>query len=283
MTAPEYVAARIALLDALDALAAHRAAIIVVGAQAVYARTSTAGITSAPFATDGDLALDITQLGDTPRIGELMEQAHFRLKPNQTGNGIQPGQWQLDVRVDGTSYTPQVDLIVPAGSLAQGSRRGARLPSHGNTAAMRTPGLEAAVVDHDPVVFAGLGDGDDRRYQVKVAGPAALFVAKIHKIGDRLDDMSRPGRQADKDALDVLRLVRTTPTAVMADRLDSLRHDPRCADVVEGAIARLPAMFGRSRAPGVEMAQTAAATDVPAAVVATQLTAYVTTVLDTLA
>jgi hypothetical protein len=282
-SAPEYVAARIALLDALQALDEHRAAVIVVGAQAVYARTDNAGITSAPFTTDGDLALDITHLEDAPLIGELLERAHFRLKPSHTGNGIQPGQWQLDVTIDGISYTPQVDLIVPAGSLPQGSHRGARLPSHGNTVAMRTAGLEASLVDHDPVMFAALTAGDDRSYRVEVAGTAALLVAKIHKIGDRLDDMSRPNRQADKDALDVLRLVRTTPAAVMAARLETLCRDPRCADSVEAAIARLPDMFGRARAPGVEMAQRAAATDIADAVVAAQLTTYVRSLRATLA
>lgn len=36
---PEYVAARGVLLDALEALAEHRNAILLVGAQAVYLRT----------------------------------------------------------------------------------------------------------------------------------------------------------------------------------------------------------------------------------------------------
>jgi len=239
LTPPEYVAARIALLNALEALADHRDAVVVVGAQAVYARTSTAGITSAPFTTDGDLALDITQLRDIPLLGELMTKAHFRLKANRTDNGNQPGQWQLDVTVANTPYQPQVDLIVPAGSLPGQRHRGARLISHGNSAAMRTPGLEAALVDHDPLTFTGLAVGDERSYRVEVAGAAALFVAKIHKIGDRLDDDARPDRQINKDALDVLRLVRTTPAAVMADRLAALRRDRRCATVVDDALARL--------------------------------------------
>jgi hypothetical protein len=209
--APEYVAARVALLDALEALKEHRAAIIVVGAQAVYAWTDTAGITSAPFTTDGDLALDVTRLADAPDMFELMEQADFRLKRNDLGPGLRPGQWQLDVTINGAPYTPQVDLIVPAGSLEPSSHRGARLLGHGKNAAMRTPGLEAVLADHHNKEFRALVAGDDRRYQVAVAGTAALLVAKIHKIGDRLDDSRRPDRQADKDALDVLRLVRTTP------------------------------------------------------------------------
>src|SRR5258708_28910042 len=50
---PEYAAARIVLLDALDALAPHRPAVVVVGAQAIYLRTGSAGLAIAPFTTHG--------------------------------------------------------------------------------------------------------------------------------------------------------------------------------------------------------------------------------------
>jgi hypothetical protein len=40
---------------------------------------------------------------------------------------------------------------------------------------------------------------DPRGFEVRVAGPAALLVAKLHKIGDR----HGTGRQSDKDALEV--------------------------------------------------------------------------------
>ena len=57
--AAEYVAARTALLDALDVLVDHRDALVVVGAQAVYARTAGAGLVTAPYTDDGDLAIDV--------------------------------------------------------------------------------------------------------------------------------------------------------------------------------------------------------------------------------
>lgn len=36
---------------------------------------------------------------------------------------------------------------------------------------------------------------DDRRFEIEVAGPAALLVAKLHKIAERVDS---PGRAEDK-------------------------------------------------------------------------------------
>jgi hypothetical protein len=53
-----YVIARRVLLDALDALGTHRAAVILVGAQAIYLRVGETDLAVAPFTTDGDLAID---------------------------------------------------------------------------------------------------------------------------------------------------------------------------------------------------------------------------------
>jgi hypothetical protein len=79
---PEYVAARTALLDALDVLAEHRDSPVVVGAQAVYARTQRAGLTVAPYTTDGDLAVDPRTLHDAPDIPGLMLASGFTLNPD---------------------------------------------------------------------------------------------------------------------------------------------------------------------------------------------------------
>jgi hypothetical protein len=57
---PIYVEARRVLLDALVALAPHRQAFVVAGAQAVYLRAGESELALAPYATDGDLALDPT-------------------------------------------------------------------------------------------------------------------------------------------------------------------------------------------------------------------------------
>lgn len=86
--APEYVAARTVLLDALEALGSQREAITVVGAQAVYLRTGDSGIRGvAPYTTDADLALLPSRLADEPHLENLMGGAGFE----QRG---EPGVWR---------------------------------------------------------------------------------------------------------------------------------------------------------------------------------------------
>ncbi|MGI8873200.1 MAG: hypothetical protein ACR2KP_02520, partial [Egibacteraceae bacterium] len=50
-------------------------------------------------------------------------------------------------------------------------------------------------VDHEPREVAALTPDDPRVFTIRVAGRAALVVAKVHKISDRLGDASR-GRAA---------------------------------------------------------------------------------------
>lgn len=70
-----------------------------------------------------------------------------------------------------------------------------------------------------------------------VAGPGALLVAKIHKIAERVDHNDRV---RDKDALDVLRLLRATDTEQLAIRLRALQKDDLAASVTTEALDALP-------------------------------------------
>lgn len=70
---------------------------------------------------------------------------------------------------------------------------------------------------------AALDPQDDRAYEVKVAGPAALIVAKMHKITERLD---APHRLNDKDAHDVYRILRTITTPALVEGFLRLLADP---------------------------------------------------------
>ncbi len=243
--APQYVAARTVLLNALDALSAHRDAIVVVGAQAVYLRTGSAGLTVAPFTTDGDLALNPSLLSDDPRLGQAMLEGHFALRTDPTGHQ-DPGTWVMTVTVQGAELAVPVDLIVPAGALAGGKTRGARLPVHGRTAAKRAYGLEAALVDRSVLTVTGLAAGDTRATPVAVAGPAALLVAKVIKLGERVADAKHPDRQKDKDAMDVLRLIRAIPAAEMAARMHELRDDPLAGEVTRHALEQFPTLSRRN-------------------------------------
>lgn len=271
--APEYAAARTVLLDALDALVEHRSSLVVVGAQAVYLRTGSAGLTIAPFTTDGDVTLDPRALSSSPLLEEAMGAAGFHLLEHL--RGIEPGTWVKTVQVAGRSYEVPVDLIVPEAVLEGGRTRGARLPEHGKRAAKRTHGLEAALVDSSEMQIRGSAAGDDRSTTVAVAGAAALLVAKVVKISERIADDRRPHRQKDKDAADVLRLLRATPVTAMAERLDGLRDDPVAGPVTREALAELPALFGARASRGVVMAVRAVELDVLPATVEAQVTGYV--------
>ena len=272
--APEYVAARTVLLDALQALAPHRLALVVVGAQAVYLRTGSAGLTVAPYTTDGDVALDPSMLGDNPLLEEAMRQHGFRLL-ERPGGAIEPGTWVGVTEVGGTRFEVPVDLIVPEGVLDGGKTRGARLRMHGKRAAKRTYGLEAALVDQSLMPLSGLAPGDDRCIEIAVAGVAALLVAKVIKIRDRVSDERRPHRQRDKDAGDVLRLVRSTTVSDMAKGLEGLRRHAVAGDVTREALQGLYTLFRAPGSPGVAMAVRAVELDVPKAQVEGQLTGYV--------
>ncbi len=190
---PYYVAARQVLLDALEDLAEHRDAIIVVGAQAVYLRKGAANVGVAEFTTDGDLAVASELLADRPLLEDVMSARfdHVRRGPTAPED---PGVWTRTVEIDGEHIEIPVDLIVPEGTAPPGGTRGARLGPHGKRAARKAPGLEAAIVDNDVMTIAALDDEDHRTISSKVAGPTALLIAKAHKIDDRLREEARVAR-----------------------------------------------------------------------------------------
>lgn len=111
MTDDLLVQSRSALLDALEALAEHRDAVVIIGAQAIYLRTPDAPVALAEATKDSDLALDPRLLRDSPLIEEAMTAAGFIHNP--TSN--QPGAWQ-------NAYGIPVDLMVPEDLAGPGSK-----------------------------------------------------------------------------------------------------------------------------------------------------------------
>lgn len=263
---PRYVVARRVLLDALTTLAPHGPAVIVAGAQAVYLRAGDADLTIAPYTTDGDLAIDPMLLDDEPEIAQAMGAAGFSL-------AIEPGIWLAPAVVEGEEVTIPVDLIVPEGAAPLGGRRGAHLGPHGNRAARRAVGLEAALVDHAPMTIAALDPADRRSVEAEVAGPTALLVAKAHKIHDRVESR-KANRLEDKDAADVVRLLQTTAPAEIGATLLRLFDDPVAGAVCAEAVDMLDTLFGRPGRAGVQMASRALRLAVPEAEVETLCVAY---------
>ena len=199
--APEYVAARSVLLDALTALEDHLDNVILVGAQAVYHHTGDTTLNVPVMTTDADLALDINQLSDQPEISSVLEHAGF-------AQGDNPGHWvgRGDVAVD--------LMVVPHQSGTDRKHaRGARIAPHERSTARITAGLEPSLVDHTPTTITSFEPEDTRTAKIRVAGPAALLIAKAIKISERLDQADqRPDRLKEKDALDAFRLLQVVQT-----------------------------------------------------------------------
>ena len=273
---PEYVAARGVLLDALEALGSQRDAVVVVGAQAVYLHTGDAGISAvAPYTTDADLALSPTELADEPHIEELMLGADFR----QEGG---PGVWRKTVNINGEDVDIPVDLMVPQGFAPPGSgRRSVKLPPHDKMIARQAIGLEGTLLDNDLIEVVALDDADSRRYTVRVAGPAALVVAKVHKLRDRLAD-GKEDRVADKDAADVYRLMLAVPVREVVARLSPLLDDDVAGPPCREAVELLGQLFGAPRSDGVRMAADALRVAAPAERIADVCTGFVRQVRETL-
>lgn len=266
--AAEYVAARGILLDALEGLGSQRDAIIVVGAQAVYLQTGDAGIVGvSPYTTDADLVLAPTRLAAEPHIEELMGNAGFAHRG-------EPGVWWKTVDVNGTATAIDVDVMVPAAYAPAGGRRSVYLPPHDKMIARKVVGLEGSILDNDLLEVVALDDSDSRRFTVRVAGPAALVVAKVYKLRDRLAG-GKVGRIADKDASDVFRLMQTIPIPKFLDRLRPLLADETAAPVCREALGLLVQLFGARNAEGVRMASDALRVAVPPERVSAICTSFV--------
>ena len=238
--APEYVAARRVLLDALEALAPHSAGLILVGAQAIYLHTGAGQLAIVEYTTDADLVVAPDLIADSPLVEALLTGAGFF-------RDVDPGRWISP----GGVY---VDLLVPE-SLAGPGRRGADLGPHGRHAARRARGLEAALVENAPMTITALDPADVRSTIIRVAGQASLVVAKTIKIAERLTE---PGRERDKDALDVVRLLRGTPTSTLADGVAMLSADDRSALITAEALEEFERLFAQPDSPGTLMAVEAA-------------------------
>lgn len=228
---PILVEARTALLDALDALSNHRDSIVLIGAQAVYLRTGKLSTALAEMTKDADLAIDPRHLSNDPRLEIAMAEEGF-FRPDKHN----PGTWSS------LSGVP-VDLLVPKLLSGSGGRRAGRIPNHDKNARRKREGIEACVIDRDLMHVGSLNPFDERSLTVNVAGPAALLVAKVYKIADRVNDNER---LHDKDAHDCYRLLQSTQTAELAQRFELLLNDDVSAEVTHNAIGHLETLFADS-------------------------------------
>lgn len=201
------------------------------GAQAIYLHTGSTQIALAEYTTDGDVAVDPDLLSSEPLVEEAMRAAGFTPDPRSSAIG----SWISPRGVP-------VDLIVPE-AVAGAGRRGARIPPHDAKAMRRSRGIEATLVDNSKMVIGALDPiVDPREFQVSVAGPTALLVAKLHKIHDRVET---PSRLDNKDAHDIYRLLRAVDTDVFVGVIGLLLSTSVSAQVTSEAINHLGELFTR--------------------------------------
>ena len=231
---PQYILARRVLLDALTALGAHTGNIVVIGAQAVYHWTQEAELQVAAFTSDADLAIDPRELGTSPLIEQLLETAGFSHRGN-------PGEWV------GAHDVP-LDLMVPTGLASAEGRRGARIPPHAVRVARKAAGIEGCVVDMNSEVLSAFDPADERSLTARIAGPAALMVAKLTKIQERAEQP--PHRLVPKDALDLHRLLIARSAEELADRFALLLEDEASEDATMRALASMARQFAHADASG---------------------------------
>lgn len=199
------------------------------------------------FTRDADLVLNPTAMPSQPALEAVLTGAGFSRKD-------QPGLWF-------TTDDVEVDLLVPA-SIAGPGRRGVDLgPHHERTAAMRAAGLEAALVDNTPHTIAAFDPIDHRSFVIAVAGPTALLIAKLHKIGERVERRpdGLPDGLKNKDASDLFLLLRSTETEDLAATARSLLAIRGTAEATQVALRYLRELFTSEAGAGIHLLRAAVA------------------------
>lgn len=180
MTTPlEYVYARKALLDALDALGSQRQCVVLIGSQAIYLQSAADDLHIPPMTTDADIALDTTLISDEPELGAALQAAQFSC-PGQPGHWVNPSGVAVDL------------MVAPHQSgRSKATARAARISPHTHSLARIGEGLAPALTQWSVISVEALDDEDHRAHRIKVAGLGALLVAKTIKLRDRLTDQQR--------------------------------------------------------------------------------------------
>ena len=120
---------------------------------------------------------------------------------------------------------------------------------------MKVRGLEGVLISQARRKIASLVPGSDRSCILKVAGPAALLVSKVHKIGGGLDDPDvRRQNPLPKDAFDIYRLLRAVDTAELASEFGLLLSHEISSRVASEALSTFRRLFGVPSGMGIELA-----------------------------
>jgi len=186
------------LIDTIRALADFGDAMTVVGAHAVHVWVQDVlGPVDMQATRDADVAVNPVFVTPNPKLLDIMQRIGVTpALPDRPGVYGYADESSLPL---GERTT--IDLIVPEAYAGSG-RRAARIAGQQH-AASRAVGLELAVWDRHRRTLTAIDD-PTTKVEAWVAGPAALLVAKAHKVHERLEQVAtRPDRLRPKDSGDV--------------------------------------------------------------------------------
>ena len=215
------------LLDALDALGPQVKSVVLIGAQAVYIHTTGFDSPVAEATKDADLAFRKELLNKTPKLEVILGESGYEPHPNG-----QPGSW-----ISSSDFP--VDFMLPE-KLSHRKGRGAGVPPHAQNTARSARGIEGCVIDNQVKQISSLNPQDTRSYEIAVAGPSALLVAKSIKIQERLNEKRRI---ENKDAYDVYRLLSVVPTEIFQKGFTLLRKNKLSSEVTLESLEVLKGLF----------------------------------------
>ncbi|TFD74188.1 hypothetical protein E3T54_15480 [Cryobacterium sp. Sr8] len=228
------------LITTIVALGEHANAMTVVGAHAVHVWVQKKwGPVDMESTRDGDLAVNPVLIAEDPKIMQIM--AEIGLEPARPER---PGIYGY-VNERGLSWEQRttVDLLVPE-TYAGSKGRSARIPGQ-KSATTRAYGLELAIHDRTLIRISTTDGEPEMSVEVNVAGPAALLIAKAHKVSERLADVDkRPDRLRPKDSGDIALLMMVTDGAEMAKTMTRhVAETPEIRGVVQDGAQYLVDMY----------------------------------------
>jgi hypothetical protein len=233
------IEARRGLLDALDALGTHRDSVILVGAQAIYLHTKGLASPVAEFTRDVDLAFQPELLSDSPLLEDCLKTAGF-----VPGDPSMPGRW---ISPRGTP----ADFMIP-NKLLGNNRRSAGVEPHAKNTARNTKGIEGCLIDKSLHKISSLDKSDEREFEIYVAGPAALLIAKTVKVVERLEG---GGKVENKDSHDIYRLLAAVPLVELVTGIRKLCENDLSEGITRKALEQFSMAFASSsEAPGSKSA-----------------------------
>lgn len=226
--------ARKALLKALEALqTVGLQNFVLVGAQAVYLRTTRVVPQMPPFTTDADLVVDPRRIVKRRDIYDALEDKGFGLR----GEHFYAGMYDA-VASGGNAADSKVDILVPAAF--ENSWNQETYSPRDKYATMTQEGLELTLTDHSEMeISSGDDAADGRAFRVNVAGSTSLLIAKGWKIGERFEQGPESFDKVAKDIGDIYLLLTTDEDHVWKEAVSRIPDDAAVKRVVAKGAAYL--------------------------------------------